>query len=209
MLRNVVTPGASSAAAICFTPEFFVAPATSTRPSSGPLARTRKRVMVTILGARRGQRSSSTRGPLLDERGDRLAHVVGAQADALLLGFDHAARRQPAAGPTPRPRASRPVPRAAAAPRSSPRARRLPARDRRRRRAGRTTRCGTTRRRRYARRSRSTLSPCSRRRRAEAAASRRGREGCRTCARAARPACLAANTRTSHASASCSPAPSA
>ena len=44
MLRSVVTPGASSAAAICFTPEFLVAPDGCTRPSSGPLARTRKRV---------------------------------------------------------------------------------------------------------------------------------------------------------------------
>src|SRR3954468_18460466 len=81
MLRNVVTPGASNAAAICFTPEFFVAPATSTRPTSGPFGRTRKRVTrsrALVLGCTR-----------LDDCGDGLAHVVGAQADALLLGFVH------------------------------------------------------------------------------------------------------------------------
>ncbi len=49
MLRRVVIPGASNAAAICLTPEFFVAPDTSTRPSSGPFARTRKRVMSAIV----------------------------------------------------------------------------------------------------------------------------------------------------------------
>src|SRR3954465_13546851 len=41
-LRNVVTPGASNAAAICFVPAFFVAPETRTVPCSGPPARTTK-----------------------------------------------------------------------------------------------------------------------------------------------------------------------
>ena len=37
-MRRVVTPGASSAAAICFRPAFFVAPETRTDPESGPRA---------------------------------------------------------------------------------------------------------------------------------------------------------------------------
>ena len=46
MFAIVVTPGASSAAAICFEPEFFVAPGTRTEPSSRGPGRTRKRVMT-------------------------------------------------------------------------------------------------------------------------------------------------------------------
>src|SRR5262245_63771768 len=41
-LRNVVTPGASNAAAICFVPAFLVAPETRTVPRSDPPARTTK-----------------------------------------------------------------------------------------------------------------------------------------------------------------------
>ena len=40
-LRTWVTPGASSAAASCFSPEFFVAPDTLMVPDSGPDGRTR------------------------------------------------------------------------------------------------------------------------------------------------------------------------
>src|SRR5690348_5830405 len=41
-LRSVVTPGASSAAAICLVPAFLVAPETRTVPRSGPPPRTTK-----------------------------------------------------------------------------------------------------------------------------------------------------------------------
>ena len=46
MFAIVVTPGASNAAAICFVPEFFVAPGTRTDPSSREPGRTRKCVMT-------------------------------------------------------------------------------------------------------------------------------------------------------------------
>ena len=46
MFAMVVRPGASSAAAICFNPAFFVAPGTRTDPSSRGPGRTRKRVMT-------------------------------------------------------------------------------------------------------------------------------------------------------------------
>src|SRR3954468_4270168 len=45
-LRSVVTPGASSAAAICLVPAFFVAPETRTVPCSGPSARTTKESLI-------------------------------------------------------------------------------------------------------------------------------------------------------------------
>ena len=107
MLRSVVTPGASSAAAICFVPAFFDAPEISTRPWSGPLGAHAERRHDALVAAV---------GPLLDERGDRLAHVVGPQADGLLLGFDDEPLGDRQRRRRPRPHASRPAPRAAAAP---------------------------------------------------------------------------------------------
>src|SRR5262245_23189113 len=94
MLRSVVTPGARSAAAICFSPAFFVAPEGCTRPESGPLARTRNRVTAKRLP------TGVLRIALLDERRDRLAHVVRPQCDGLRLGFHDQAvcNRNPARG---------------------------------------------------------------------------------------------------------------
>ena len=60
---------------------------------------------------------------LLDERGDRLAHVVRNRGKCAAARLRTRALRQPAGAPTPRPPASRPAPRAAAGRRSSPRAR--------------------------------------------------------------------------------------
>src|ERR1700751_4351983 len=80
MLRSVVTPGASNAAAICFTPEFLVAPATSMRPSRGAPERTRNRVIRSLPAVHRV-------APF-DDRGDRLAHVVGLETHLLLLRFE-------------------------------------------------------------------------------------------------------------------------
>ena len=45
-LRNVVTPGASSAAAICLVPAFLVAPAMRTEPCSGQPARTTRESVI-------------------------------------------------------------------------------------------------------------------------------------------------------------------
>ena len=49
-LRSVVTPGASSAAAICLVPAFFVAPAMRTEPCSGRPARTTKESVIAVAG---------------------------------------------------------------------------------------------------------------------------------------------------------------
>src|SRR5215471_12440401 len=81
-LRSTVTPGASSAAAICFRPAFLVAPETRTVPDSGPPARTTKASIACQLATLVVRRSP------LNERGDRFLHVVGAQAHGLPLGLD-------------------------------------------------------------------------------------------------------------------------
>src|SRR5262249_51634079 len=80
MLRRVVTPGASRAAAICFTPEFLVAPATSIRPSRRAPGRTRKRLIGSLPAVHRVAR--------LDDRGDCLPHVVRLETHLLLLRFE-------------------------------------------------------------------------------------------------------------------------
>ena len=50
-LRTVDVPGARSAAAICLSPAFFVAPETRTEPERGPPGRTTKHSIARMVSA--------------------------------------------------------------------------------------------------------------------------------------------------------------
>ena len=217
MLRSVVTPGASSAAAICLQPGVLGHPRHADRAREGRA------------GPHDGSAPSSEGTPDRSGRKPDFRRPGRRGAAARRTPRSPRACRRSAGRPlAPRPRRRSPSRDAGPDPAASHRSLRAPHRERRLRgdrgrrgrrprprgRSSATSDVGEADPRRPPRRRsapRSTISsaPWPGRRAAAAAACRRGRGGCRTGARAARAGCRVRTTRRSHASASWSPAPNA